>query len=172
MEGHLRAIALWDRVYGCLLILAGFGLLYEVRYSFGPDFMNLIAFVFMGAGVMLFVVGAGLHGYSNTARLIRGFLTIMACIGGGLGALSAMSGGCFGSIAQVLAFAWNVVILWALFNETSADICTQEYRDLVSETPDGKPRLLSSFIFWVPLAQVVLVMASIVWAFSGRPRLF
>lgn len=174
MEAHLSAIAMWDRICGvlggiaCILL----GVLQGV-VLFVAVFM---AALFAG----LYLLGHFLAKYSNTARIIAVVLQglwlvgnviqlmlLMGVIGsdqGGRHRAVAEAGVVGGVVGVLISVAWNVAILWVLFNQQSAAICTPQYQRVVYESPDVKPLTYSSPFFYLPLIGLGIIALRVILA--------
>jgi len=170
MEGHLQALALWDRIAGILLVIGGIFFLVGTSSLHSRTGDNIIGRlleslgIFAGIAFFLFAVayyalGHFMARYDNVARIING---VLCAIGAGLNLLSSCgnmassrSGGggvIGGAIGAMIVIAWSAAKLWAYFSPRSATICTDSYRELVARSSDMKPRTYSSPFFWIPLA--------------------
>jgi RNA polymerase subunit RPABC4/transcription elongation factor Spt4 len=161
MEGHLRAIGLWFRIGGVLMLawlgfltLSGYPLL---RFMPSEARMFLMAYGALAFGFVL--IGFFLSRFSNTARLIAGICTTLFVSIQVLQAIHAFEGRIreAGSLIAVMAAGWGIAVLWALVNARASKICRPGYAQLVSMTPQARSSMANSPFFWIPMILIASI---------------
>ncbi len=183
MEGHLRAIALWYRIGGVLIAVAGLVAAFALPALMGGKagaagagcvVAVLIGMVGLGAGS--YAIGHFLWKYSNAARIVAAVLTILGMLSNVIQVAGPAMGagrpgqGAADMIGGLIGIGWSIALLWALFNARSAAICTPPYASSVMRTPHLQPSALGSPFFWMPfLIAVIFVAIALMAPATSRP---
>ncbi len=115
----------------------------------GNPFGIVAAVLMLALGALYFWLGRGLRGLKPSARIPAGILS-------GLGLL----GFPFGTLI-------NGYILYLLFSQKGSMVFSDEYKQIIADTPDIKYR--NSIIVWIFLALIVgLVLFAIIGAARGH----
>jgi hypothetical protein len=178
-EAHFLALGFWFRILAVLTVLAGIfiGIGVLASHNFGrlDGALGMVVVAIMIVfGVFGFFIGQGLSRYQNWARLTTAILSVISVAVGALGAVANVAqmgkrgaeagGNCFG---QLLSIALYVSIAVVMFGSRACEICTDQYRQGMSQTPDQKPSMISSPFFWIYaiflgiMLLAVLIIASV-----------
>ncbi len=195
MEGHLQALALWQRLGGGLAAIAGIWLLVAGNNNrHGGDLGGMISAAATMTGVILLLSGAVsyllghfLARYANWARITAGVFATLALtlfvvmLALGLYAIATApvirspyyldSGpSVFGVLGRAaITVSWFAAVTWAYLNSRAWTICSPSYHDVIAATPTVKPATWKSLFFVVPcvLLAISLGLAAILFL-SGR----
>ena len=159
MEAHLRALSIWDRLIGAVIVMSGLWILIK---SVEPDANSLWSGIpwflfgsyYLVCGHLLYLTGHFLARGSNKARLAAIALTAMQLLRI-VSDLAAIEGG-MDVLAVLLQVAWVVAILWALLNKRAVRLCTEEYRQHVLATSYVQIPTFKTPFFWIPVVLVSL----------------
>jgi hypothetical protein len=168
MEAHLRAIAIWYKIGAVMGALSILGLLMAQNDGKIPGeyVAGLKVGVVMIAAFSVFswMLGHYLAAYSAGGRIVARLVTFLSILmnvfglvrpGGGLDQFK------WGKIGLHVCFiAWLLMVAFILRNARTADICTEEYRALVKNTPGQTPPTFRSPFFLMPLIGTILSVIS------------
>ena len=164
MEAHLRAIGMWTCFLGLLLVVgAGLAIFHLARNPAGDE--TIMAGVTAATGVFAYVLGSFIRRFSPTACTIVGILVLLSMatlfLGGGTAILDDLG------LLLMIPLAWYVAVMFVLFSDRAAEICTEEYHSLVASTREVKSPMVRSPFFWIPAGAMALLI--FMWA---RAQLF
>lgn len=152
-ERHVRAIAVWYRIIGLLLIVAT--LLVGAPAFFGGGAalaLALPAMLVAGLGAGHVALGQGLFTYRPWARVVA--LALLA-----LGSLATLANLAQGQVlGGLIGLAWNGAVAWALACPAGVTIFTPAYALAVERTPDARVAWWTSPFFFLPAALLGLVL--------------
>ena len=158
MEAHIRAIAIWYRVFG--VVYGGcFLLAFFITLAKGVGIQTQGV---LGLGVVVcvlsYLVGHFLKRYSDPARIISGILAIVA---GGSLFIQAMAAGGEGSIFTAGLIIYYGFVCWALFSRRARKICSGKYRKVSERTAYVVPKTFHSPFFWAPMIPILLTLIAL-----------
>jgi hypothetical protein len=158
MEGHLRALGLWNYLTGAAIACGAVAIVIEGVTKPGDlagSVVVALLLLLLGGGIA--TLGYFLRDLSDRVRRTYKVLGIIGLIGGVLGA--------FGNVAQamvhdrsvaavlvsaILNAAWMLFFLYTIDSPRALRICTPEYRSGASAAPG--PHGFASPFFWGPFA--------------------
>lgn len=162
MEGHLRALALWQMVPAVLGAIVVLGLLVaSVVGQLGAASLVLIA-VPGALVVATYALGHFLWRYHSAARLIHLIIAALGVLGSLFELIAAP--GVVGKLAALVGAIWPTAILLVLASPRAAHVCTPEYRDLVRRTPTVVVRWYLSPFFYAPFLLFLLAVGALLVA--------
>ena len=133
-EASVRSIGILYFLGAILYIVFGiFGMVKDLS-----PFSIAIALLFIGLGICQIWVGIGLRGLNTWARIPTGILSGIGLINFPIGTIV------------------NGYILFLVFSRNGKTVFSQEYKDVITATPDIKYQ--SSIIIWILLGFLILVL--------------
>ncbi|MCO5170340.1 MAG: hypothetical protein M9894_28725 [Planctomycetes bacterium] len=153
-ERHVRAIAVWYRIIGLLLMIATLLTAAPAILGGGRLMLALVvpAVLVGGLGAAHVALGQGLFTYRPWARAVA--LALLA-----LGSLATLASLAQGEVLRgLIGLAWSGAVAWALACPAGTTIFTPDYARAVERTPDARVAWWTSPFFYVPAALLGLAL--------------
>lgn len=147
-ETSVRAVGMLYYIGAAMLLLVG--IISAIGAAYDSTAENIgMAVAFLVFCALYFWLGRGLRRLNPRARLPAGVVSVIGLIGFPIGTLI------------------NGYILYLLFSKKGSVVFSDEYRQIVADTPDIKYR--TSIIVWIALGLLMAAMAVIIAAFVIEP---